>query len=127
MSGIETCKTCLALQICEDGVLIGTVDVNLLHNLECHAIVQLTELAYLIVSAWILLCKLVAWESDDNEALVLILFIQLLQTLELRSETTLAGCVDNQQHLTFELGEIQFLTFARKSLEIENLFHCFFV
>ena len=34
-----------------------------------------------------------------------------------------AGSINNQQHLSVKLREINLLTFARKSLKIINLFH----
>ena len=115
----------LGLQILEDGVGCSAVHVNLLHDLEGHAIVQLAELLNLSVGARILLLELVAGETYDNESLVLVLLVQLLQSCELRGKTALAGSVDNQKHLAFELREIQLFTFARESLEFINFFHTF--
>ena len=115
----------LSLQIFEDGFSSRAVYVGLLHNLEGHTVVQLAELLNLSICAGILLLELIAGEADDDQSLVLLLLVQLLQSCELGGESTLAGCVHNQQYFTFELGEIQFLTFARESLEIINLCHIY--
>ena len=93
----------LSLQIFEDGVGRSAVHINLLHDLEGHTIVQLAEFLNLCVATWILLLELVAGESDNDESLILILLVQFLQSCELRGESTLAGCVHNQQYLTLKL------------------------
>ena len=113
----------LCLQIFEDGFGSWTIDITLFHNLEGYAVVQLAELLNLTVRTGVLLLELVAGEADNDQSLVLVFLVQFLQSCKLRSETTLAGCVDNQQYLTLELSEIQFLTSARLSLEIINLCH----
>ena len=94
---------CLCLQILEDGLGFFTVNITLSHNLEGHAIVHLAELLNLFIALGVLLLELVAGEADDDEPLVLILLVQLLQSCELRGESTLAGCVHNQQYLTLKL------------------------
>ena len=113
----------LCLQIFEDGFSSWTIDITLFHNLEGYAVVQLAELLNLSVVTWILFLELVAGETDNDQSLVLVFLVQFLQSCKLRSETTLAGCVDNQQYLTLELSEINLLAFARLSLEIINLCH----
>ena len=92
-----------ALQILEDGLRIGAVDITLLHNLKCNTVVQLAELLNLCIALRILLLELVAGEADNHQSLVLVLLVQFLQSCELRCESTLAGSVDNQQHLTLKL------------------------
>ena len=93
----------LSLQILKDGLGIGAVDIALLHDLECHTIVQLTELFNFAVISRILLLELVTGETDNHQSLVLILLVQFLQSCELGRKTTLAGCVHHQQYLTLKL------------------------
>src|SRR4051812_1784275 len=83
----------------EQGVRIVAVDVDLLEHREAHAVVALAEGADLLVAARVLAAELVAREAEDHEALVGVLLVQLLQTLELGRETALRGGVDDERHL----------------------------
>ena len=102
---------------------IIAIDVDFLHDLECNAIVELTEALNLAVGAWVLMVELVTGEPYRHQSTVLILLVQLLKPLELRSEATLASCVDNEQHLAFELSKVKFLALASKCLKVLYCFH----
>ena len=86
----------LLFEVHENRVGILSVDIDLLHDLEGHAIVELAELLDLSVRTRILLLELVAGETDDDQPLVFVLLVQFFQTLELRRETALAGGVNDQ-------------------------------
>ena len=67
--------------------------------------------------------ELVAWKSYRYQSTLLILLVQLLKPLELWREATLASGVDNEQHLSLELSEVQFLTSARQGFKVINCIH----
>ncbi len=116
---------CLRFEILENRVGICAVDIDFFHNLESYAIVQLAETLNLAVAARVLRGILIARKTNHNQSLVLEFLVQCFQTCKLRSETALARCVDNQQHLTLKLLEIEFLTSTCESLKIVNLCHIF--
>ena len=113
----------LLLEIREDRLCVLAVDVNLAHDLEGHAVVELAELFDLSVRFRILLFELVAWEADDDQSLVFVLLVQFLKTLELRGEATLAGGVDDEEHFALELCKVEFFAATRQRFEIINRCH----
>ena len=56
------------------------------------------------------MAKLVTREADNDKALGGILLIESFQSVVLRSESALGGCVHNQENLSLELGEVQRLS-----------------
>ena len=59
-----------------------------------------------------LLAKLVAGEVEDLEALLMVLLVELLQLLILRSETTARGRIDDKQDLVGILLEANHLALS---------------
>jgi hypothetical protein len=53
----------------------------------------------------LLSAEVVGRDADDDEALILVLLVERLQTGVLRSESALAGDVDDQHDLAFEFGK----------------------
>ena len=107
----------LGFEVLKNGFSGCAIHINLFHDLERHPIVQLTELLDLAIITGILLLELVAGKANDDQSSVLILLVQFLQSCKLGSETALAGCINNQQHLAFKLGEIKLFPSAVKALK----------
>lgn len=77
-----------------------TNDITLLKKWERN-IVLLDKLLDLSRSTWLLLTELVAWNSVDFQALVLVLFINALQLLVVVLGQTSVGCNVNKEHSLF--------------------------
>lgn len=58
--------------------------------------VDLAKALNLVVGAGLLAAKLVAREAEDDEALVLVLLVELFEAGVLRGEAALGGGVDDQ-------------------------------
>lgn len=93
----------LRLEEVVHGVLVRSIHVNLLENGESDTVVELAELSDLLISAGFLASKLVGGESNNLKALVVVLFVQCLQTLVLGGESTLGGDIDNEDNLALQL------------------------
>ena len=106
---------------------IVAVYLNLGHKREGYAVVDAAEFGNLLVAARLLVSKLVARETDDDQPAVLIFLIKGLQSVILRGESAFGGGVDYKENLTFELGEIQFSALVGQGLEIVNLCHIFII
>ena len=65
----------LLLQEVKEWVSVGAVDLYLLHDLEGDAIVDLTEVSYLLIGAGVLSAKLIAGEAEQDESLVVVLLV----------------------------------------------------
>ena len=111
------------LEVGEDGFLCRAVHIDLLHQGKGNPVVETAELLDLLVGAGLLVRELVAGETEDYQAAVLVLLIEGLKAVVLRCESALGGSVDNKKDLAFELGEIQFRSPSGKSLEIINVCH----
>src|SRR5690606_1945751 len=92
------------LEVLVERMRVITIDVDLAEHREADAVVQLAELADFRLAARLLLAELVAREAKDFQ-LALVLVIQRLQALVLWGKTTLAGGVDDQQHLALVLRQ----------------------
>ena len=117
----------LLLEILEDRLCSGAVDIGLLHDLERHPIVELTEFLNLAVTAGILLLELVTGEANDDETLITILLIEFFKAGKLRRKATLAGRIDDEEHFPAKLFKIQFLALAREGFEVVDCCHSFCV
>lgn len=92
---------------------VVAVDLGLLHDGECHAVVELAELLDVVVGAGLLATELVAGEAENDKVLgVLLLELgpELLETSILGSEAALGGCVDNEDDLALVVAEGNLLT-----------------
>lgn len=76
-----------------------------------------------LVVFWVLISELVAWETQHDESLVLILLVQLLELAELRSEATLGGGVDDEDDLAVKGGEVVLLALWLVCFEVVELDH----
>lgn len=88
------------------------VDLNLLHDGEADAVVDLAKVLDLVVRSGLLATKLVAREAKDGEVVAVLLLerlVQLLKTLVLRSEAAFGSRVDNQDDLALVVGESDLL------------------
>lgn len=79
---------------------------------------SLAKLSDLVIVLRILAGKLVARESDDLQALVGVLLVELLELGKLRSVATLGSGVDNEDDLALELVEGVLLLAGLLGLEI---------
>ena len=104
---------------------IVAIDLDLGHQGEGHTVVDAAELGYLGIGTGLLMSELVAREADDHQALVLILLIQSLQAIILRSESAFGSGINYHENLALVLSEIHLYPFVVKGLEIINLCHIF--
>lgn len=63
-----------------DWVGVGSIHIALLEQWECH-VVLLNKFPNFLTVLWLLLAKLVAWESVDLQSFIVVLIINLLQLL----------------------------------------------
>lgn len=107
-------------------VSVVTVNLNLVHNWESDTVVQLAEVTDLLLRARFLATELVAWETKDDQALVLVLLVQALQILVLWGETTLGCNVDNQDNFALQGIELESLTFLVLAFQLVKTLssHC---
>ena len=115
----------LGLEEGEDGVLVGAVDVGLLHDLEGDAEVDAAELLNLAVGARVLFGELVAGEANHHETAVAVFLVECLEAVELWGEAALAGGVDNEHGFALELTEINLFAVACNGFEVIDAFFNF--
>lgn len=113
----------LGLQPRVERIFVVAVHVNLLHDGEADAVIELAELRNLLGGAWLLACKLVAWEPEHLETLVVVLLVELLEVGVLLCEPTLGGGVDNEHHLALEFREREWLAVVGGRCECVELGH----
>ena len=109
---IPSGKAALLLEELEEGLGIVAVDLHLLEARELRAVGQLAEVVDALVRTRGLLAKLVSGEVKDLEALLMVLLVELLQLLILRSETTARGRIDDKQDLVGILLEANHLALS---------------
>lgn len=117
----------LLLEVDVDGIGVVAVDIDLLEHREGDAVVELAEGRNVVGRTGLLAAKLVAGEADDGESLVLVLLVQLLETLVLGSEATLGGDVHDEHDLALQLLEgegLSGLIERLESVECGDGFHC---
>lgn len=116
--GIGEEATCLRLEILEYGIGFAAVHLDLVHDGEGDAIVELASRFCIAARAWFLTRKLIARETENHQPLVFVLLIELFEFGKLGGESAFASRVDDEQHLTFVLGERVGRTFAGDGGEI---------
>lgn len=91
----------------EERVGAFAVDVDLLHDGEGHAVVDLAEVLDVVVGAGLLAAELVAGEAEDLEVRVLggDVLVELLEALVLRGEAALGRRVDDEDDAVLVVGE----------------------
>lgn len=88
------------------------IDIDLAHDGERDAVVDLAELLDLVVGARLLARKLVAGEAEDDEVVAVLLAdrgVQLLEARVLARQTAVGGRVDDEDDLAFVVGEGDFV------------------
>lgn len=98
----------LRLEPLEEGARVVAVDVDLGHDGEGDAVVELAELLDLLVGAGLLAAELVAGEAEDDEVVGVLLahrVPQFLQAGVLRGEAAFGGRVDDEHDLALVVGE----------------------
>ncbi len=105
----ESLKTLLLLEVGEQGESILDVDVRLLHLRELRLILELAELVDLLVCAGSLSRELVAGDVYDLEALVVQVFIHLLDRLVVGSKAAACRCVHDEHDLAVFFPELYIL------------------
>lgn len=97
----------LLLEPAEERVGGVAVDVDLLHDGEGDAVVDLAELLDLLGGARLLGAELVAGEAQDFKVLAVFLADRLVERLEagvLWGEAALGGCIDDEDNLALVVG-----------------------
>src|SRR5262252_2313248 len=84
---------------------IIAVNLDLGEQRKVHAVIQIAERFDFFIATGFLVSELIAGETEDLEAFVVVFAVEFLKTLVLRSETALAGGVDDKQNLAFVGGE----------------------
>ena len=82
------------------------------------------EFVDLIVTARCLSAKLVAWDVQDLQTLIMVILVELLDRSVLRSEAATCSSVDYQDYFSFIIGEFELFTFAGSQCVIID--HTFF-
>ena len=116
--GIGEESTSLRFEIFENGIGFVAIYLNLVHDGEGDTIVELASGFCIAARAWFLTRKLVAGEAKYHQPLVFVLLIELFEFGKLGGESAFASRVDDEQHLTFVLGERVGRTFAGDGGEI---------
>ena len=77
MALVPTCEALTFFQELEQWVSIVAINLDLLETRKLCTIVELTEVVYRLVSTRSLATKLVAWEVEDFETLLMIFLVEL--------------------------------------------------
>lgn len=116
--GVGDESACLRFEILEYGIRLASVHLNLVHDGEGDTIIELASRFCIAARAWFLTRKLVAGEAKYHQPLVFVLLVKLFEFGKLGSESAFASRVDDEQHLTFVLGERVGRAFASDGGEI---------
>jgi len=112
----------LGLEPLEQRLGLVAVDVDLAHDGEGDAVVELAELLDVIVGPGLLAAKLVAGEAEDDKVLAVGLGLdvlpELLEAGVLRGEAALGGRVDDEDDLVGVLGQRLGLALLVGGLEV---------
>lgn len=98
----------LVLEPLVEGVGAVAVDLDLLHDGEADAVVELAEALDLLVGAGFLAAELVAGEAEDDKVIGVLLLeagVELLEAGVLRGKAALGGRVDDEDDLALEVLE----------------------
>ena len=85
--------------------LVGALDGDLGHHGEGYVVFFAAEGLDLGVGAGLLIGEVVGGDADDDEAAVLVLFVDRFEGLVLRGVAATAGYVDQEEDLAVELRE----------------------
>ena len=109
---IEACKAFLLLEILEQRISVGAVDLQLLELRKIGAIVELAELMDALISTGSLLTKLITGEVEYLEALRMVFLVQILQLGVGGRKPTSCGCVHYEEHFVGILFQRDHLSLA---------------
>ena len=85
--------------------------------------VEAAEFCNFLVGAGLLVGKLVAGETYNLQAQILVTLVKVFQTVVLGSKTALGSGVHNHENLSLVLGEVYLFALVVQGLEIINLCH----
>ena len=123
MSLVPACEAFAFLEEFEERSGIITIYLDLLVALKFCAVCKFAELMDAFISTGSLLTKLIAWEVEYLEALLVVCLIELFQFLILRSKATLGSCVNDEQYFVSVLFEGNFLSLSVLNGEFVNGSH----
>jgi hypothetical protein len=83
---------------------IRTVDIELRKKREGHTKIDLTDASHGLIGLWFLLQELVAREAEYHEVIVSIGVPESFELLELWSESTLGGSIDDEDDFSLVLA-----------------------
>lgn len=89
------------LEELEHIIRVGSINIRLGHHWETDSIILHTERSDSLVILRLLVRKLVARESQDDETLILVFLVQFLQTFQLWCEPALGCSVCDEDHFAF--------------------------
>ena len=95
--------TRLASKILVELIRLFATHMRLLEHRKIYSIIHIAHVRNLYFRAWILACKIVRWESQDNKSRFIKLVIKLIEPRELRRIATPARRVNNQSYDAFVL------------------------
>ena len=95
--------TCLRFEILEYRICLAAVHLDFLHDGKSNTIVELASRFCITARARFLTSKLIAREAQYHQPLVFVLLVELFEFGKLGGESAFAGCIDNEQHLSFVL------------------------
>jgi len=101
-------------------VRLRSINLNLGHHGEAHAVVFLAKTSDLVVAAFVLRPKLVAGKAQHHQAPAAKLLVQRFQTSELRREATCAGGVHDQQGFAGQVFQCERLAVNGEGLKIKS-------
>jgi hypothetical protein len=61
-------------------MLVISIHLNLFHNLKSNSIILLAKVQNFFFAFWLLSSKLIAWESEYHQTLILVILMQFLQS-----------------------------------------------
>ena len=102
---------------------VGTIDIDLLHHGETHAVIDLAKIGNDFVARRILVAKLIARKTQNSQTLVFVGQVDFFKATKLWRETAGAGGVHDQHDLALQLAQGQALAVHLNRFKIVNGFH----
>src|SRR5664279_2940907 len=105
LDGVAKDSTFFAFKELVQRMCAVTVDLDLREHRKVDAVIGFAKRLDLVVAGGLLVTELVAGKAQDLKSAVVILGVEILQSLVLRGESALAGGVDYEQDLARVGGE----------------------
>ncbi|MNN42073.1 hypothetical protein D3C81_1562260 [compost metagenome] len=99
---------------------IVTLHINLFIHREGYSVINFAEFSDVPAFPRLLSGKLITWKAEYFKTAVLEFIVYLLKPLILRGESAFTGCVHDEQHFTFVLGQRFFLSAQSVGFKIIN-------